>query len=474
MLLLALGAKRLRVMNVKSLLAKIFIAVSLTFLLTCDPAIAACKNPDGEEGKLIYNDGPHVPQFCDGEIWIALGAVLPSAGGSCTSPDRPEGTIIYNDGAQTPQFCNGTDWVSMVSYISQRCNAPPLCPNVGDVCDDGDAGNDPDPVYAGLLFYEDSTCKQVFVPQADQSDAAQWKTSTGTDDIATDSTEDGKINHSQIVASAGYVADPNTFPAFKLCEELSDGGFGDWYLPARTELDLVWRNKSAIGGFTTNYYWSSTEYGTSYAWYRNFNTGHMNDNTKTNNYDVRCVRTEPASFGIMHCTPPALCPNVGDVCDDGNSGNNPDPVFAGFMVYNSTNTCEPLYISQNTQSTGASWKTSTGTDDIANDSLDDGRSNQSQVVATADYIADPNNFPAFKLCEELAEGGYNDWYLPSRSETDMLYRNASDIGGFVDTNWTSTEGLWDNDVAWYCYMGNGYQGHGTKTGSQDVRCVRRD
>jgi hypothetical protein len=42
--------------------------------------------------------------------------------------------------------------------------------------------------------------------------------------------------------------------------------YGDWYLPSKFELNLLYAQKSVVGGFADRYYWSSTEYGSSYAW----------------------------------------------------------------------------------------------------------------------------------------------------------------------------------------------------------------
>jgi hypothetical protein len=143
------------------------------------------------------------------------------------------------------------------------------------------------------MVYNDSTCEPLYVTQDNQSTAAKWKITGGNDDIANDSVEDGKINHSQVIARADYIADPNTFPAFKLCEELTQGGYTDWYLPARTELDLLWRNSAEIGNFTAGEYLSSTESDTdyNYVWGQALSSGSVNNPSKTGGWtDVRCVR----------------------------------------------------------------------------------------------------------------------------------------------------------------------------------------
>jgi hypothetical protein len=66
----------------------------------------------------------------------------------------------------------------------------------------------------------------------------------------------GESNTSKIVAAQGV----GNYAA-KICDDLVLGGFSDWFLPSKDEL-LLMRNVlylSGIGGFSSYYYWSSTE-----------------------------------------------------------------------------------------------------------------------------------------------------------------------------------------------------------------------
>lgn len=83
-----------------------------------------------------------------------------------------------------------------------------------------------------------------------------------------------------------------SYPAFAACYNKSPGN-GVWRLPYGAELQALYANMSAIGGFSSSYYWSSTEYNSDHAWYLFFtNGGQWSSYSKTYTYmPVRCVRS---------------------------------------------------------------------------------------------------------------------------------------------------------------------------------------
>lgn len=96
----------------------------------------------------------------------------------------------------------------------------------------------------------------------------------------------GKQNTDEILTScltAGIAAN--------LCHNLNLNGYSDWYLPSKDELNKLYINKSLIGGFTDNYYWSSTEYSNLSGWWEGFLNGYIDSAWKFSSGYVRPVRT---------------------------------------------------------------------------------------------------------------------------------------------------------------------------------------
>jgi hypothetical protein len=82
--------------------------------------------------------------------------------------------------------------------------------------------------------------------------------------------------------------------AARLCGDLVQGGYSDWYLPSKDELNALWVNRAAIGGFVNlQGYWSSTQIDSNDAWDQVFNQGTQNPTSKFGPLYVRAIR----SFG---------------------------------------------------------------------------------------------------------------------------------------------------------------------------------
>ena len=160
--------------------------------------------------------------------------------------------------------------------------------------------------------------------------STQWKTSA-TSTTGTSSVIDGPTNSSNMNNAS--------HPAAQFCEDLTIGGYTDWYSPARNEIEICYFNlkpsndaNSTSGGFNANsvpsrastgytnsggsplspsqtsatifqvggaqaftsnntgYYWSSTETTTTNARGQYFGSGLLFSYNKTTAYRVRAVR----------------------------------------------------------------------------------------------------------------------------------------------------------------------------------------
>lgn len=291
--------------------------------------------------------------------------------------------------------------------------------------------------YAGLIRVGSDIYALVVAPKSAESTLA-WKTANTSTPGATSLT-DGRANTMAMVA-----AGVDLHPAAKHCVNYRGGGHDDWYLPSFRELVVCyWNFKPNNTGNTTsvgsnpdslpttqNYtagspsisgavdfqagnpqafndafggaYWSSLAQTTAEAYVNHFNTGDAYEATKTSSLTVRPVRR----VKIEIPDPPA---SIGEPYEGG--------FYAGRIWHPAG--LSALVVAPKALGGEAPrvWKTS-DTTTVGTDSISDGWAN-TQAMATAGLA----NHPAAQFCRGLSIGGFNDWYLPSKDELEILYRN---------------------------------------------------
>nr|MDA3813542.1 DUF1566 domain-containing protein [Candidatus Cloacimonadota bacterium] len=147
----------------------------------------------------------------------------------------------------------------------------------------------------GIIFWLDASGQHgLIAATTDQSTGIQWYNGTyrytGT---TSDGLYAGAMNTALIVAT--QIADNQTGNfAAKVCADYSVivGGvtYGDWYLPSKYELNLLYLQKTAVGDFADNYYWSSTENLNLLARIQNFLDGTQTNASKYFTFYVRAIR----------------------------------------------------------------------------------------------------------------------------------------------------------------------------------------
>jgi hypothetical protein len=113
-----------------------------------------------------------------------------------------------------------------------------------------------------------------------------------------------------------------------------------------------------------------------------------------------------------------------------------------------------------------------------------GKKNTESIVTYADQ--NEKSAHAATVCDTLVSGGYDDWFMPSLDELDLMYKNLKQKGlsGFKDDQyWSSSQN--DTNSAWNQSFSNGsqsanwtpyanlYDDSGRKIMMHLVRAIRR-
>jgi hypothetical protein len=193
------------------------------------------------------------------------------------------------------QVFNGNSWTNMIG------RAASIYLRVGDVYQGGKVAYI---LVNGDPGYDATTQHGLIAATSDQSRSITWDRLTGEFPLY-QGTNRGAIgtaigtgfsNTSNIIASQGIIA---TNYAAGLARAYTGGGYTDWYLPSKDELNKLYLNRVAIGGFISNsngLYWSSSEIQSNpyhSAWLQDFSNGGPLSIFKSFDFDVnvRAIRS---------------------------------------------------------------------------------------------------------------------------------------------------------------------------------------
>ena len=320
------------------------VSVSINAVTITSPANAATgitETPTISGNSFGVTNGTDTQVSADWEIWTGAtrtGTLVWSSINDTvnkTSITVPAATLVINTVYYIAARYKGTTY-GYGGYGYCRFTTANFVPSVAGAAYQGG-------FFAGKIVIGGLNYALVVAPKAlGESLLKQWKTTNDTT-AGTLSLNDG-LSNSNAMNNASH-------PAAQFCRALTIGGYSDWYLPSRDELEIVYRNckpdstanivyasrmtnwgvaagvyngvDSNGNGYNANslpvgtaytnsnpttsvslayttgnaeafstvsYYWSSTELAATHAWGQHFTSGTQDGNYKNNLNSVRAVR----------------------------------------------------------------------------------------------------------------------------------------------------------------------------------------
>jgi hypothetical protein len=209
-----------------------------------------------------------------------------------------------------PAFNKVTISIPRISNVAVTPTAVPLTCATGGTCAVGETGPG-----GGVVFYVsalnftstgstcNTACRYLEAAPTDQSTGAWCNDTASALGATATAIGTGMVNTTTAHATC-------TTGAIQIAADYTNNSKTDWHLPSKDELNQMckwqrgvdWTSNGTVctggslnsgkgaSGFSTSYYWSSSEQDATNAWYQSFNSGNQFDHTKTWETFVRAVR----------------------------------------------------------------------------------------------------------------------------------------------------------------------------------------
>ena len=254
------------------------------------------------DAKIAAVAGSKVTGNISGNAGNVSGTVLVANGGTGANT-LASNQVLLGNGTNSIQtvapgtsgnvlMSNGTTWVSSSNTSDNTAHA------IGES------------YGGGIIFYVyDGGKHGLIAATSDQSSDAKWDLSKGNETRAKANGIGAGIRNTTTIIISSEISqrrsskdndwsfDSEDFAAV-ICNEYSksetvnslETTYGDWYLPSKYELNLLYLKRTTVGNFAADKYWSSTESDEDKAWTINFSTSSNSTDDKTYKNRVRAIR----------------------------------------------------------------------------------------------------------------------------------------------------------------------------------------
>ena len=254
---------------------------------------------DGDATNEIQDLSSLATKTALGDSTAQVRSEIPDVSGFLTSETDPvytgsQASAINGTVSGQMLYWNGTAWVTVATGLNGQLlkykNGVPTWTD-GNINDLSIGKSYQGGIIAYFLISEDpgydaNVRHGLIAAPSDQSTSAEWGcygATSGADGFAIGTGNQNTIDIMAGCLTAGIAA--------RLCGDLVLGGYSDWYLPSKDELNKLYAMKMlGFGGFANSNYWSSTEYNNLTAWRQYFGDGYQSYNTKGNTFYVRAIR----------------------------------------------------------------------------------------------------------------------------------------------------------------------------------------
>ena len=216
---------------------------------------------------------------------LILSGSLPTA--ACTNPAGVPGDVVYNGTSNVFQGCTTQGWVAFHASSSSVTPPPQNCPAIGDTCTNG-------MIYAGdfngsALYVAANDAPTTMAAGPYQDAATESGMGLCTSPYTGGSCDNGREN-TQVLVNLAL-----SYPAAEYCAGLNAHGQSTgWYLPSMNELNMIYLNlkdgePAGTFNFQNAYYWSSSENSRIWMIRQNFQYGWQDAPNNNQLERVRCV-----------------------------------------------------------------------------------------------------------------------------------------------------------------------------------------